>query len=112
MADYQFSDSNHLRKLYAIHQGNFALLDSQIARSAGTPRADVVNQAADERAAMLAIVAELRRRSRTSTFSNRKLSDRMYSTSILNRMVAIHTTRESSCTKTCIEICKAPILTG
>ena len=62
MADYQFSDSNHLRELYAIHQRNCAVFDSQIARSAGTPRADVVNQAADERAAMLAIVAELGRR--------------------------------------------------
>ena len=62
MADYQFSDSDHLQNLYAIHQRNLARLDEQLAKSRGTTRNDLENQAADERAAMLAIVAELGRR--------------------------------------------------
>ncbi len=62
MADHQFSDAGHLHDLYAIHQRNLARLEQQIAQSGGTPRNDLENQAAGERAELQAIVAELRRR--------------------------------------------------
>jgi hypothetical protein len=61
MDSYPHLSAASLHELYAIHQGNLTRLEQQIAKSSGTPRNDLENQADDERQHLRAIVAELQR---------------------------------------------------